>query len=96
MKCTGCKYNRDLELADVLYCTECRRAYKKDSEQHNAFKDRYEKQLNAMEEIKNISSKLPEYVLEDINRRIGDWLASGGKEDDPYIEQQLRYAKKFI
>ena len=35
-------------------------------------------------------------ILEDVHRRIGDWLASGGKEDDPYIEQQLRYAKRFI
>jgi hypothetical protein len=29
-------------------------------------------------------------------RRTGDWLASGGKEVDPYIYQQLRYAKRFV
>ncbi|HEY4429534.1 MAG TPA: hypothetical protein VGN87_00705 [Paenibacillus sp.] len=26
--------------------------------------------------------------------RIGDWLAMGGKDDDPYIKQQLRFVKR--
>lgn len=52
--------------------------------------------MNALEEFIKIADRVPMVILEDINRRIGDWLASGGKEDDPYIEQQLRYAKKFI
>lgn len=38
---------------------------------------------------------IPTAVLEDINKRIIDWLASGGKEEDPYIQQQLRYAERF-
>ena len=49
-----------------------------------------------MEELLKIADRLPIVILEDVYRRIGDWLASGGKEDDPYIEQQLRYAKRFI
>ncbi|WP_370042682.1 DUF6877 family protein [Lysinibacillus sp. RC79] len=32
--------------------------------------------------------------LTDINQRIGVWLASGGKETDPYIKQQVAYAQK--
>lgn len=52
--------------------------------------------MSPMEELINIASKLPTEVLMDVHRRIGDWLASGGKETDPYIEQQVRYAKKFI
>ena len=52
--------------------------------------------MNAMEEFNKLADKLPMAILEDIHRRIGDWLASGGKENDPYIEQQLRYAKRFI
>lgn len=44
----------------------------------------------------HIGATLPRAVLEDIYRRIGDWLASGGSEDDPYIEHQLRYAERFL
>lgn len=52
--------------------------------------------MSAMDELISIANKLPAEVLIDVHRRIGDWLASGGKETDPYIEQQVRYAKKFI
>lgn len=38
--------------------------------------------------------KLPVDVLEDINRRITDWIASGGKEEDPYIQRQIEYAEQ--
>lgn len=51
---------------------------------------------NPLEEIGSIANELPLIVLQDINQRIGDWLAAGGKDDDPYIEQQLRFAKRFI
>lgn len=52
--------------------------------------------VNPMEEITRISNRLPLPVLQDIDKRIGDWLASGGKETDAYIEQQLRFAQRFI
>ncbi|WP_367620551.1 DUF6877 family protein [Paenibacillus sp. 11B] len=52
--------------------------------------------MNPMQEITLISHRLPTIVLNDINRRIGDWLASGGNETDPYIEQQLRFARRFL
>lgn len=32
-------------------------------------------------------------VLMDVNLRITDWRASGGKDDDSYIEQQVIYAE---
>lgn len=28
---------------------------------------------------------IPLSVLQDVDKRISDWLATGGKEDDPYI-----------
>lgn len=40
------------------------------------------------------ASELPISVLSDVKQRIGDWLASGGKESDPYIWQQVSYAQK--
>ncbi|WP_179281606.1 DUF6877 family protein [Paenibacillus sp. VTT E-133280] len=52
--------------------------------------------MNPLEEITKIAHLLPLKVLQDINTRIGDWLASGGNETDPYIHQQLRFAKRFI
>lgn len=52
--------------------------------------------VNPMEEITRISNRLPLPVLQDIDKRIGDWLASGGKETDAYTEQQLRFAQRFI
>ncbi|MGG1878153.1 DUF6877 family protein [Paenibacillus cisolokensis] len=51
---------------------------------------------NPMDEILKISSRLPQVVLEDINKRIGDWMAMGGNYTDPYIEQQLRFVRRFV
>lgn len=51
---------------------------------------------NPMDEILKISGQLPSIVLEDINKRIGDWMAMGGNYTDPYIEQQLRFARGFV
>ena len=52
--------------------------------------------MSPLQEINQIANELPLVVLTDINNRIGDWLASGGKENDPYIEQQLRFARRFV
>lgn len=51
---------------------------------------------NPMREIAKISHKLPLVVLEDINFRISSWLAGGGKETDPYIHQQLQFARNVL
>lgn len=50
--------------------------------------------LNTLEDL--FKYNLPKEVLQDIDKRITDWIASGGKEDDPYIKQQLRFAERFI
>ncbi len=51
---------------------------------------------NPMEEIAELAHQLPTWVLQGIDKRTTDWLASGGKVDDPYIEQQLRFARNVI
>ncbi|WP_232827992.1 DUF6877 family protein [Paraliobacillus sp. X-1268] len=53
-------------------------------------------ETNAIQEISLIANQLPLVVLQDINQRIGDWLSSGGNENDSYIKQQLRFAKRFV
>ena len=52
--------------------------------------------MKPIEELTAIAHKLPLPVLQDVHGRIRDWLASGGKEDHPYIEQQLRFAQHFV
>lgn len=46
--------------------------------------------------IGNSPVRLPIELLTDVNKRTSDWLASGRGEDDPYIWQQVRYAKNYI
>lgn len=44
--------------------------------------------------LNTINTKLiPIPVLQDVKSRISDWLASGGKETDPYIRRQIDYLK---
>lgn len=52
--------------------------------------------MTAMDEINSIAHRLPRVVLEDINKRITDWVSTGGQPDDPYIHQQLRFARRFV
>ncbi len=43
--------------------------------------------MTAYQEIIKIIPQFPFEVLKDIERRTGDWMWSGGNEDDPYIHQ---------
>lgn len=52
--------------------------------------------MTALDEIHEIADQLPLFVLQDVEKRIGDHLAMGGGHDDPYIHQQLRYARNVI
>lgn len=37
---------------------------------------------------------IPIEVLIDVDKRITDWKAVGGKDSDTYIQNQLRYLKR--
>ena len=50
--------------------------------------------VSPLYELHQIACELPLNVLTDVKQRIGYWLASGGKETDPYIKQQVAYAQK--
>ncbi len=50
--------------------------------------------VSPLYELHQIAYELPLNVLSDVKQRIGDWLAGGGKEIDPYIRQQVANAKK--
>ena len=49
-----------------------------------------QKILNA---IRDLPRELQLKVLMDVQKRITDWRVSGGKDDDVYIDQQIRYAE---
>ena len=46
--------------------------------------------------LSTVASKLPIAVLLDVKGRIGDWLASGGKETDPSFGSKLPMLRKFM
>lgn len=53
--------------------------------------------MSPEERILQATSNLPREialkVLMDVNQRINDWRASGGSDEDAYIDQQIRYAE---
>ena len=52
--------------------------------------------------IKNIDilgkyiNLVPGIILEDVDKRISDWLSSGGSLEDDYINQQYKYIEMYI
>lgn len=50
--------------------------------------------INTFEDL--IKVNLPVEIIKDIEKRVTDWLATGGNEDDPYVRQQLKYAENFL
>ena len=51
-------------------------------------------EINTIEDL--LKARLPVEVIRDIEKRITDWIAIGGSEDDPYIKQQFRYAENYL
>lgn len=46
------------------------------------------------ENLSNVPDLLAVIVLNDVSQRIGDWLATGGSEKAPYIQQQIDHTKR--
>lgn len=38
---------------------------------------------------------IPIAAVEDVKNCVADWLASGGKPEDPYVQRQLQYPKNI-
>ena len=45
------------------------------------------------EALSNVPGEIALIVLTDVDKRITDWLASGGDPNARYIQQQVNYAK---
>jgi len=52
--------------------------------------------INSIDDLHENLNRLPTAAIRDIEKRIADWLASGGSTDDAYIKQQFRYAENLI
>lgn len=54
--------------------------------------------MNYVNEINKNLENVPDHialiVLNDVDKRIGDWLATGGSEDAPYIQKQVDHTKR--
>lgn len=46
--------------------------------------------------LAELTPKLPYVVINDISKRMEDWVLSGGKQDDPYMWQQVKFAENWI
>ena len=53
-------------------------------------------QIKNMEDLINNLKHLPTAAISDINKRITDWMSSGGNLEDGYIKQQFKYAENII
>lgn len=52
--------------------------------------------IETLNDLNKYTDYLPTAVVEDINKRVTDWLCSGGSVKDPYIKQQLRFAESVL
>lgn len=53
--------------------------------------------INTMEDLNENLNKLPIQAIEDINKRITDWMSQEESSmGDSYIKQQFRYAENLI
>ena len=53
-------------------------------------------ELKIYHEFRSNIHILPTYVALDVLLRINDWVVSGGKIEDEYVQNQIKYANKFI
>ena len=51
------------------------------------------KNIDLLEKYINL---VPSILLEDVDKRISDWLSFGGSLDDDYIQQQYNYIERYI
>ena len=52
--------------------------------------------LRTISDIRAYQEYIPDHVLKDVDKRMTDWVRSGGTFEDPYIENQFKYLEKVI
>lgn len=46
--------------------------------------------------LKELLSKVPKFLSEDVSKRVNDWLVSGGNIEDDYITKQIIFLDRYI
>ena len=97
-KCENPECNKEFITGEVdePSCPVCKHEYAKEIGEVEVIDKVVQEGNSPLDEIAKIAHKIPFEVLKDIHQRIGDWLASGGKPTDSYIERQLEIAKESI
>lgn len=54
------------------------------------------KEFKTVKDFFSNAELIPEIVAIDVASRINDWMQSNGKEEDEYIQKQLRFASMFL
>lgn len=54
------------------------------------------KEFKTIKDFFSNAGLIPEIVALDVAIRIQDWMLSNGKEEDEYIQNQLRFASMFL
>ena len=54
------------------------------------------KEFKTVKDFFSNAELIPEIVAIDVASRINDWMQSKGKEEDEYIQKQLRFASMFL
>ncbi len=52
--------------------------------------------IKTIDDLSRYIEYLPTAVIQDIDKRITDWLSSRGTLEDSYIKQQLRFAENVL
>lgn len=53
-------------------------------------------EINNIDDLGKVAHLLPFEVLQDIDKRIGDWLTSGEDINAQYVINQCKYAERVI
>lgn len=51
--------------------------------------------VEIVQALEHVPHEIAVIVLTDIDKRISDWLSSGGDKNAPYIQQQVNYARQI-
>lgn len=53
------------------------------------------RKIGFIQEVKDMNSKHLSAIKNDVSKRIGDWILSGGSEKDEYVQEQIKIIQQL-